>query len=131
MKRVFARSFAGANVHASTDQTVLRDAKQENFFATLDIFSELFRKVTKKLLSVIGEHFGSKFKRTKSLAQLSLANRPFAGSSHMVRNRLCWDANNAAGLQNKGTLTSLARISFVLKVPCPLFASHHNLFRTM
>ena len=24
-------------------------------------------------------------------------NRPFAGSRHMVRNKLCWDANNAAG----------------------------------
>ena len=25
-------------------------------------------------------------------------NRPFAGSGHMVRNKLHWDANNAVGL---------------------------------
>ena len=63
--------------------------------------------------------FGSRFKRTKSLAQLSLANRPFAGSGHMVRNRLCWDANKAAGLQNKGTLTSPARHFFCFESPMP------------
>ena len=34
----------------------------------------------------------------------------------MVRNKLHWDANDAVG-QNKGTLTSTARLSFVLKVP--------------
>ena len=34
----------------------------------------------------------------------------------MVRNKLHWDANNAVGLQNKGTLTSPARLSFVLEV---------------
>ena len=28
---------------------------------------------------------------------ISLTNRPFAGSSHMVRNKLYWDANNAVG----------------------------------
>ena len=33
--------------------------------------------------------------------------------------------------QNIGTRTSPARLSFVLKAPTALFASQHNLFRTM
>ena len=32
---------------------------------------------------------------------LSLANRPFAGSGHMVRNKLHWDENNAVGLSKQ------------------------------
>ena len=39
-------------------------------------------------------------------------NRPFTHSGQMVANKLCWDA-----FQNKGTRTSPARLSFVLKVP--------------
>ena len=47
-----------------------------------------------------------------------IANRPFAGSGHMVRNKLHWDANDAVGHpKHKGTRTSPARLSFVLKVP--------------
>ena len=38
-----------------------------------------------------------------------MTNRP----GHMARNKLCWEAN----FQNKGTLTSPARLSFVLEVP--------------
>ena len=36
----------------------------------------------------------------KSLTALNswLTNRPFAGSGHLVRNKLCWDANSAVGL---------------------------------
>ena len=50
---------------------------------------------------------------------ISLTNRPFPGSSHMVRNKLYWDANNAVGLPKQRELlpTSPARLSFVLKVP--------------
>ena len=44
-------------------------------------------------------------------------NRPFAGSSHMVRNKLFLDTNNTVGLSKQRTITSLARLSFVLKVP--------------
>ena len=46
-------------------------------------------------------------------------NRLFARSDHMVWNKLCWDASCTVGLQNKATLTSPARLSFVLKVPLP------------
>ena len=35
----------------------------------------------------------------------------------MVRNKLHWDTSYAVGFQNKGTRTSPARLSFVLKVP--------------
>ena len=30
-----------------------------------------------------------------------LANKPFAGSVHMVRNKLHWDANDAVGLSKQ------------------------------
>ena len=54
---------------------------------------------------------------------VSRSNRPFAWSGHMVSNKLCWDANNAVGLPKQRTLTSPARLFFVVKVPlrysCP------------
>ena len=31
----------------------------------------------------------------------TLANRPFAGSGHMVQNKLHWNANNAVGLSKQ------------------------------
>ena len=40
-------------------------------------------------------------------------NRPFARSGHMVRNKLCWDVNNAVGLWKQ-------RNSYQ---PCPLYAT--------
>ena len=50
-------------------------------------------------------------------------NKPFAGSGHMVRNKLCWDANNVVGLSKQRNSHP--------RVPNALFASQHNLFRTM
>ena len=35
----------------------------------------------------------------------------------MVRNKLCWDADNAVGLKNKGTLTIQPDFPLFLKVP--------------
>ena len=35
---------------------------------------------------------------------ISLTNGPFAGSSHMARNKLCWDANNTVGLPKQREL---------------------------
>ena len=44
-------------------------------------------------------------------------NRPFAGSGYMIQNKLQWDANDGMGLpKQKKTLTSPARLSFVLEV---------------
>ena len=43
---------------------------------------------------------------------------PFAGSGHIISNKLHWDTSNAVGLQNKGP-------------PSALFASQRNLFRTI
>ena len=49
---------------------------------------------------------------------LKCRNRPFARSSHTVRNKLHWDAQVTQwDFQNKGTRTSPARFSFVSKVP--------------
>ena len=50
-------------------------------------------------------------------------NRPFALSGHMVRNKLCWDATNAVGLDWQEFLC--------FGTPTALFGSQHNLFRTM
>ena len=38
---------------------------------------------------------------SRSTIVLYSKNRPFAGSSHMVRNKLHWDANNAVGLSKQ------------------------------
>ena len=46
-----------------------------------------------------------------------IGDGPFARSGHMVRNKLCWGANNAVGLPKKTTRTSPARLYFVFKVP--------------
>ena len=58
-------------------------------------------------------------------------NRPFAGSGHMVRNKLCWDANDAVGLpkQRKVGLDWYEFLCF--GSPTASFASQRNLFRTM
>ena len=51
--------------------------------------------------------------RNFRISSVTLTNRPFERSGHMVRNKLYWEAN----FQNKGTLPSPARLSFVLEVP--------------
>ena len=58
------------------------------------------------------------------------SNRPFAGSGHMVHNKLHWDANNAVGLpkQRKSYQSSPTFVCF--ESPTALFASQCNLFRT-
>ena len=61
----------------------------------------------------------------------SLYNRPFAGSGHMVRNKLCLDANNTVGLskQRKVGLDWYEFLCFGSRTA--LFASQCNLFCTM
>ena len=61
----------------------------------------------------------------------SEANRPFAGSGHMVRNKLHWDANNAVGL-SKQRKVGLDWYEFLcFESPTALFVSQCNIFRTM
>ena len=55
--------------------------------------------------------------RVRSLFNSHRTDRPFAGSGHMVQNKLHWNANNAVGLPKQRTLTSPARLYFVLEVP--------------
>ena len=58
-------------------------------------------------------------------------NRLFAWSSHMVLNKLYWDATNAMGL-SKQRKAGLDCYEFVCQVPLRyLRPSMHNLFRTM
>ena len=54
----------------------------------------------------------------------------FAGSGHMVRNKLCWDANNAVGLSKKWQV-GMDWKDFFFGSPTVLLTSQHNLFRTM
>ena len=59
------------------------------------------------------------------------SNRPFAGSGHMVRNKLRWDANDAMGLPKQRKL-GLDWYEFLcFESPTASFASQRNLFRTM
>ena len=60
-----------------------------------------------------------------------MINRPFAGSGHMVRNKLHWDANDAVGLPKQRNV-GLDWYEFLcFGSPTASFASQCNLFRTM
>ena len=62
---------------------------------------------------------------------ISDINRPFAGSGHMVQNKLHWDANEAVGL-SKQRKVGLDWYEFLcFESPTASFASQCNLFRTM
>ena len=60
-------------------------------------------------------------------------NRALARSGHMVRNKLCWDANNAVGLskQRKIELDGLLFGFLYFGSPTALFASQHNFCGTI
>ena len=45
------------------------------------------------------------------------SNWPFAPSGHMVRNKFCWDANNAVGLSKERKVGLDWHESIVLEVP--------------
>ena len=62
---------------------------------------------------------------------ISLTNRPFPGSSHMVRNKLYWDANNAVGLPKQRNSYQSRPTFLCFESPTASFASQHNLFHTM
>ena len=57
-------------------------------------------------------------------------NRPFAGSGHMVQNKLCWDANDTVGL-SKQRKVGLGQYEFLcFENPTALFVSKHNVIST-
>ena len=58
-------------------------------------------------------------------------NRPFAGSGHMVQNKLHWDANNAVGLPKQRNSYQSSPTLLCFGSPTASFASQCNLFRTM
>ena len=59
------------------------------------------------------------------------SNGPFAGSSHMVQNKLHWDANDAVGLPKQSEVTLDWYEFLCFGSPTALFTSQCNLFRTM
>ena len=59
-----------------------------------------------------------------------VTNRPFAGSDHMVRNKLHWDANNVVGLPKQRNLHQSSSTFLCFESTTALFASQSNLFRT-
>ena len=58
-------------------------------------------------------------------------NGPFAGSGHMVRNKLHWDANDAVGLPKQRNSYQSSPTFLCFGSPTASFASQCNLFRTM
>ena len=56
-------------------------------------------------------------------------NRPFAGSSHMVQNKLHWNANDAVGLPKQRNSYQSSSTFFCIESPTASFASQCNLFR--
>ena len=67
----------------------------------------------------------------KIITNISDSNRPFAGSSHMVRNKLHWDANDAVGLPKQRNSYQSSPTFLCFESPTASFASQCNLFRTM
>ena len=66
-----------------------------------------------------------------SYLSLSDDNRPFAGSGHVVRNKLCRDASYTVGL-SKQRKVGLDWYEFLcFESPTALLASQRNLFRTI
>ena len=61
----------------------------------------------------------------------SVLNWPFAGSGHMVRNKLHWDANDAVGLSKQKNSYQSSPTFLCFESPTASFASQCNLFRTM
>ena len=58
-------------------------------------------------------------------------NRPFAGSSDMVQNKLHWDANDAVGLSKQRNSYQSSSTFFCWESPTASFAFQCNLFCTM
>ena len=52
-----------------------------------------------------------------------LSNRPFAGSGHMVRNKLHWDANDAVGLSKQRNSYQSSPTFLCFESPIASFAS--------
>ena len=59
------------------------------------------------------------------------SNRPFAGSGHMVLNKLHWDANDAVELPKQRNSYQSSPTFLCFESPTASFASQCNLFRTM
>ena len=53
-------------------------------------------------------------------------NRPFAGSGHMVRYKLCWDANNTVGLPKHTNSYQSSPTFLCFGSPTALFACQHD-----
>ena len=63
------------------------------------------------------------FKLIRRLLLLKFVNRPFAGSGHMVQNKLHWDANDAVGLPKQSTSYQSSPTSVCFESPTASFAS--------
>ena len=64
------------------------------------------------------------------LPTVTFWNRPFAWSGHVVRIKLCSDANNAVGLSKQRKVGLDWQEFLCFGSPAALFASQHKLFRT-
>ena len=62
---------------------------------------------------------------------LIFANRLFARSGHMVRNKLHWDASYAVGLPKQRNSYQSSPTFLCFESPSAKFASQYNLFRAM
>ena len=92
-----------------------------------------------ELISCCGTHSTCKRKAVLVLentifrlfTRFSFKNRLFAGSSHMARNKLRWDANGAVGLPKQKKFYQPSPTFLCFESPTAPFAPQRNLFRTM
>ena len=75
-------------------------------------------------------HFPKKLFSFNALTRFQ-SNRPFAGSGHMVQNKLHWDANDAVGLSKQRNSYQSSPTFLCFESPTASFASQCNLFCTM
>ena len=83
-----------------------------------------------RVISLMLQNWRSRAFEDEEKRKLTL-NRPFAGSGHMVRNKLQWDANDAVGLPIQRNSYQSSPSFLCFESLTASFASQCNLFRTM
>ena len=82
-----------------------------------------------KLLIVIGSPRAYLSRNWRAITWVF--NKPFAGSGHMVQNKLHWDANDAVALPKQRNSYQSSSAFFCFGSPTASFASQCNLFCTI
>ena len=112
---------------AQFDKTSLKWSILYVYIISATRVTPLFHTVIKLLGSKMSLQYCKEARFTFS----PVNDKAFARYSHMVRNKLCWDANNAVELPKQRKVGLDWYEFFCFRNPTALFAFQHNLFPTM